>query len=285
MDDNLSHAGNNEVVLRELAIRLSTYPGDQRDRDPQLLVGQLPSDLPFDVPLPEGSLILGSLLRNAQQAEIVFDTTLPPGGVLDFYKERLLAAGWYEPTATLGPSEGGFVHTGFPGGATSLLFCQSTRGPSLTVNAFKGKAGRTDVRLTVDRSPLSSPCAQRSRSHRRMAEHDLIPPLLPPLGARQMGGGGSWSDDRVTSSASLETDEEIPILTLSAHYATLFEQAGWTRLEEGDSGPVAWHIWSFDEENEPWRGLFFVLKVPGMERAYYLYVKANWANSGETGMW
>ena len=101
---------------------------------------------------------------------------------------------------------------------------------------------------------------------------DLIPPLFAPQGARQQGGGGGG--DQWHSSATLETDADLPELAI--HYNSLLARGGWTLTGEGQAGPLAWSTWTFqDEEKEPWSGLFFILKVPGKERKFTLNIQIN----------
>jgi hypothetical protein len=108
---------------------------------------------------------------------------------------------------------------------------------------------------------------------------EFLPRLQPPTGAAQMGGGGGGGGDSYYSSATLETDADLT--TLTTHYSSQLEQAGWTRTDADQCGPVAWHTWTFqDEDGEPWRALFFMLKVPETEGQYFLYIKTDWANKG-----
>jgi hypothetical protein len=280
MEENTAPAGDNEALLQELVLRLLTHPADPRTQNPRLLVGQLPDALPVELPLPAESRLFGSLQRSASHAEVIFDTPLPEQEVLAFYRERLPAAGWQEDESFPGMRQGGFVHTRLGIGALSQWY-QGTRGPTLHVQAFSGQGGRTDVRLNLDLSGRNSP-AQRARMHRRhMMGHDFLPPLLAPAGATQMGGGGGGGGESYYSSATLETTADLT--TLIAHYAGQLEQAGWTRTDEGQSGPLAWHAWTFqDEDGEPWRAVFFMLKMPGTEDQYSLYMRADWANKGGT---
>src|ERR1700680_1295181 len=113
MSDNTPGAG--EDLLRELALRLSTFPGDPRNDNPQLLVGQLPDNLAIPVPLPEKSLVLGTLIRGPEQIDIVLKSELSPDEVLSFYKERMAASGWNALDDMARPMHGGFVHAGFSG--------------------------------------------------------------------------------------------------------------------------------------------------------------------------
>ncbi len=281
MNEIPSNPSNNEALLQELALRLLTSPWDPHMHEPQLLVGQIPVGLPVDLPLPQDNHVLGSLLRSSEQAEILLDTPLPPERVIDFYREQMQVVGWYEPSSAQEQQEGGFTHTGLPSTGAGALFCQGARGPSLSITTLQGKRGLTDVRLTFNMSRRNSPCTQRSSRWRdgQLAQN-LIPPLKPPTGAQQMGGGGGSSQDRADTSATLETATALPILELAAHYAVQLEKAGWTRTDDGHSGPLAWHAWRFqDDENEPWQGLFFVMKLLGTERRYFLYIEIHMSDA------
>jgi len=272
--------GTNEALLHELVLRLSVFPGDPRASNPQLLVGQLPGNL--DIPLPEGSRVLGCLIRSQEIVSIVLDSTLSPEAVLQFYKDRLTTAGWKEQ-GMLRPPHGGFVHSGLRGLENRIVFCKGERGPAFTVNAFEGGNGATDVRIEVNSSSEFSPCAQQNRMQRRMMHHtiqNLIPPLVPPKGAKQFSGGGGGGMDSWHSSATLVADIELP--ELATHYTTQLAKGGWKLTGEGHDGPIAWSTWTFsDEQGEPWRGLFFILKVPGKEQSYILEARINWEKSGE----
>src|SRR5579864_7214075 len=139
----------NESLIYELALRLATYPGDPRVDDPQLLVGQLPPNLSIEIPMPEGSRLLGSLLRSQENIDIVLDCALSPDEVMQFYKERLKATGWNE-LETMRPPHGGFVHSGFPMLRNHIVFCGGTQGPAFSVDAYDGKHARTNVRIDLN---------------------------------------------------------------------------------------------------------------------------------------
>jgi hypothetical protein len=283
MDTNPSNPASRETLLEALALRLAISPFDPRAQNPQLVVGQLPDNLPFEVPIPEGSRVIGSLARSAAHLTIVLDVPLPAEEALAFYKERLQVAGWAEPEQPMGMMRaGGFVHSSILAQHLNVFFCKGPRGPSLHFIALREQAGFTDVRLDLNLDERESPCGQAARMHRERRMHGmgferLIPPLVPPAGARQMGGGGGGGSDSWYSAATLEADADLA--ALSAHYASLLEQGGWTRTDEGNAGPAAWHTWTFqDEDKEPWYGVFFMLKLPGKEHEYFLYIRIELAD-------
>jgi hypothetical protein len=289
VDTNLSNPESYVAMLQELALRLTTSPFDQRTQQPQLFVGQLPGNLPFELPIPAGSRIVGSLARGPEHIDMVLDVPLAPEQALAFYKEQMQAAGWGEPEQPMGPMmrAGGFVHTHLSAFSNNALFCKGSRGPALRFMAWAGQAGVTDVRLSLNLDEQNSPCGESARTRRQQHMHamgleSLIPPLTPPAGTQQRGGGGGGGGDSWYSTATLEADGDLA--TLAAHYADQLEKAGWTRTDGGQSGPGAWHTWTFqDEDQEPWQGMFFMLKTPGREREYFLYIKIDLANKRNPG--
>jgi hypothetical protein len=43
-------------LLEKLALRLLIYPGDTRVNQPRLFLGQIPANLPLEIPVPECGL-------------------------------------------------------------------------------------------------------------------------------------------------------------------------------------------------------------------------------------
>lgn len=273
-----SHSENNEALLRELVLRFATFLGDPRMRDPQLLVGQVPADLPFSFALPEGSQVLGSLIRSVTNTEIALDTPLSPEQAIDFYQDHLHASGWYEQGQLPGYVHRGFVPAGR--GGTRIVLQQEVNGPSVQITAQPGRGSLTDVRVIVTRNNPPSPRRTPQRIRQRPMEESLIPRLVAPAGAKLQGGGSSSGPTSAQTSAMLRTD--LTPSAIAAHYATQLEQAGWTRTGNGSSGPSAWHTWALqDEMQEPWLGRFFLLQMPDKPQEYYLYIQISWANDNQ----
>lgn len=276
-------SGNQEVTQDELVRRLLTQPMLPGEQEVQLLPGRLPDMLPLELPLPEGSRVVGSVARSPEVADIVLDVPLAPEQVVAFYQERLAALGRQQPEEMAGHRPGGFAPSDLrmPHHAH---FARSAGPGSLNFSVWTGKNGVADVRLHVDmHTENPSPARQRRLRQQRMhGAHNLLPWIEAPAGARQMGGGGSGGEDSYYSQATVET--EMDLAALAAHYAAQLEKGDWTRTGEGQSGPLAWHTWTFqDADQEPWEGLFSLLKVPGKERKHLLTLYVEWANKPEPG--
>lgn len=274
-------SGGAESALRALALRLlgppERYPDAPAPDEVRLFVGELPPGLTVELPLPDGAHLLGSLVRGSQGVSVVLDADLPPEQVLAAYRERLLPAGWSEPGESV--AHGGFAFAWGPaasaGGSAHALFCRSARGPALRVHATTGgDAAPTDVRLELQTDARHSPCAPRNRRFGSPVG-DVLPPLAAPSGARQRGGGAGGSPDNMYASASLETESDPA--ALATHYAGQLERGGWSPADAGTDGLSAWSTWRFQNEGEPWRGLFYIFRRPDAPDQYRLHVEAEWA--------
>lgn len=262
--------------LEKLALGLLVYPGDPRASKPRLFLGKIPENLPIEVPVPEQSRVVGTLARSETQVEIVLESDLTPEEVFSFYRVQLTSLGWHEPEG-MWPHPGGFLHSDF-GPHMNITFCQGSGGAGLTLNILQLESRSTDVRLNLSLDREMNPCAQQAMMGRQMHHHgmyEIIPPLAPPRGAQQRGGGGGSGPDEAHTTATLKTN--LALDALAKHYADQLSQAGWTQTDAGASGPLGWHTWQFtSEDQEPWSGLFFILKTPEKPDDYFLYVRAAW---------
>ncbi|HLZ70331.1 MAG TPA: hypothetical protein VKV26_10535 [Dehalococcoidia bacterium] len=249
-------APEDPALLRELAERelspppLPGAPAGQA----QLLPGSLPDDLPLHLPLPEGSRLIGSVVRPAPAGGKTFDVVLDaadaPAGVLDFYRQALGELGW-TPAPVQGPPMGGFV----PFVSRSQTYCQGASGPALNLNAFAREGQPTDVRINIFTS-APGPCGFSVVAPPLPPGAALLPSLTPPsnvavqlYGGR--GGPGFWSSDAAVA------DTQVSVTDLHAAYAGQLSAAGWSMIDCGSEGPLAWSRWSVPTEGG-WQGFLYV---------------------------
>jgi len=246
----IASAGS-EAAVRTLAHRLLARrsAGAPAPEEVQILVAQLPEDLPIEIPLPDGARIIGSLVRGGEGTEIVLDATQTVAQVLDFYRETLTAEGWI---AFAYPTEGGFV----PGiGRTGLTFCSGANNVVLWVGAFEAGDGPADVRLDLRTEPTLASCTKDA-----VAPKHPIPLLEDPPGARQTTAGFGGSTDSYNAEVELKT--ELDSVTVEVHYSHQLKAAGWLRRDGGQSGPLAWSTWHYqDEGGQKWQGLLLVIAL------------------------
>ncbi len=227
------HGGEQNLSrLKDLAERLLDH-GHHADTDsgqPRLFLGELPRDLPAEIPVPEGMVLLGGLLhrvspwRDELEAQVVLEAEVGPEGVYEAFRGHLAGSGWVEkrwPSA----ERGGFVSDGpVP---RFLVFCLSPRGPALTVGAYRrGGAGTTEVRLSLEGPRRHSPCSEDHDRH-RYEGRSVVPALFPPEGVAQIWGGGGGGSDSEENRAHLRTG--MSPAAIVDHYSAQLEGAGWSR--------------------------------------------------------
>jgi len=268
MSERQTPGGENE--LEQLFLRLLSYPGDPRV---SLFVGRLPEHFPLTIPTPENGHVLGTLVRSDDTIEIVLESDLAQNEVETFYRTQFTGQGWNE-LEEFSRRPGGFTHSRM-GAFHRAVFCQGERGASVTLNTTRTASGVTDIRLHVNLSREGNPCHQQRRQrHMPHMHHEMVPTLMPPEDAEQRSGSSGGSDNEWHSNATLKTDLGLP--ALAQHYAAQLSQSGWAKTDEGVSGPVAWHAWKFSDENQqPWSGLFFILKRQDKPREHTLYIRVG----------
>ena len=277
--DNDPYGGERNVSrLKDLADRLRDYNYHvEVDSDkPQLFLGELPTDLPAEIPVPEDMVLLGGLRRvrpwwGETDAQVILEAETEPEGVYAAFREHLAGSEWSEKRWPL-LERGGFVSTGSR--TRSLTFCLSPRGPSLSVSAYRRRgAGTTEVRLRLDGSRRrDSPCSEDYHRH-EYHDRSVIPALFPLEGVVQISGGGGSSSSSEENRAHLRTG--MSPATLVGHYSAQLEEAGWSRAGGGEEGPTAWGGWTFEEDGEGWVGTLVAMSPPGPSEVRFVQVSAS----------
>ena len=275
-DEPSSDAWDEQLVPLSTIERLLSpefEPGSAGNRRPSFFIGRLPEDMSVEIPIPDGTSIVGSRPLGdgpRSEVEVVLDADMTAEQVREAYRCLMTEADWSESDRHRGPLGSGFVSSAPP---DVLLFCKGERGPALFVRAREQKDAPTDVRLSLITDERRSPCSPKGPEHHGLFE-SILPALEPPPGTlflpRSAGGG----DDDVESTAILETD--LDLADIGAHYVAQLRSAGWTLTGKGQEGPQAWSAWSFsDEENRPWIGLLVALRLPEPPRQHFLQIHAR----------
>jgi len=244
-----------EPTTEELAIRLLQfdYFGSPELIQAELLPGKLPEEMPVDLPIPNGTRIVGSEILEDIGIKLVMDVTMTPEEVLDFYRDVLVSQNWTETDIT-------GMERGFIGGSVSTIFCKRARDPSVTVSAYPLENG-TDLRLDIITDPSESPCSMADQ----FDWMEPMPKLAAPKDAvisnqNYMGGCGN----QVAVSAEIKT--KLNSSALAAHYADQLKAANWTAVSSDECGSASWSTWSFeDEDGISWDGFLIALDLAGSE--------------------
>ena len=272
------------ALLRELAERLlgagtpsppppSPTGGTLRA---QLFPGALPPALPLDLPLPPGSRLVGSAVApslaggpdvtRAETIEVVLDAPGAPNEIVAFYEGALAERGWTAASGQ-GPEPGGFQPER-PGGfqpsaiPATVFFCPGAAGGWLALVVTPAPGGLSDVRVHLE-TGFPGPCGGPGGPMRLPPGAELLPPLGAPPGVSVLPGGMGGGSGLWTSVAVALTGRSAA--ELEAHYARQLAATGWTRLDGGVAGPLAWSTWAVPGEGE-WQGFLSVREGPGPNR-------------------
>ena len=246
--------GGDEAALREFISRIfSPVYGGQTVGNPRVLIGELPNDLPYEIPLPDDTRVIGSMdVSEASSTFVLLDSGLSPAEVIQFYEETLPESGWQA-------SDQGNQGVGFtvPAATTGMVFC-NTDNYSLTVTVLElGES--TDVRIQM--SQYSGQCSP-STGMNTSEDANLLPTLEAPAGTIIRSGGSIGGiTGGLGLSASLESD--LSVEALAVHYNDQLEAQDWTLVRKGSTEGAAWSNWTFSDDNgNGWAGTLMVLETP-----------------------
>lgn len=149
--------GGDEEALREFIGRFlrPIYGQPNEGVNHAILIGELPEELPVDVPLIEDAQVIGSMVQEEPfDAQIILETSQSLDEVFDFYDSSLTEAGWHEINQTYQSS--GFVPPSPE--RTQLNFCDDANN-YVSVIAIPLTEDSLDVRLQVQTPMRYNQCS------------------------------------------------------------------------------------------------------------------------------
>jgi hypothetical protein len=219
-----------------------------------LVPGEFPKELGIDLPLPEDSQVIGSIVFYRQDgsfsnAQTVLDSSLTAEASFAFFKGAFEAKGW-----SVYPD---YQATGFVAEQTNRggMVCPPDSSVYVFLNAahFKGKP--TDVRLSINPDTENGICANPAYTTTHFEGQSPLPLLLAPEGSEFSWHSSLQLELEASSTAILKTSlsrEEV-----LAHYAGQLGAANWERVN--DSG----ERWQRTDANEvEWEGVLNVEALP-----------------------
>src|SRR5262249_30793020 len=198
--------GGDEASLRKMAAALGGGPG-YGNQKVTVYVAALPDSLPFDLPLPDQTQIIGSVDRGALGGvDIMLDVPSMPDAVSDFYSKALVTPDWSNVAQNMGT--GGFVSQL----STSSQYCYANGKASLSIVAqAQGADSKTsDTHIYVYGADNTSLCQGGvTEGGYKFADdpYSLLPQLTTPDGVEIVpnyaggGGGGGPSGLRAASTS------------------------------------------------------------------------------------
>lgn len=270
-----TQSGTADSAFRKLIERLFLRP--RHGPEPLVFPGALPPE--WDIPLPQGAVIVGSIVPDEFQAEVVLDL---PGDMEESVvtvEQALTKLGWSPRQDAAGMRPGGFVSAGMP--RAVRLLCDQQRRRSVRVIANSGGDSLADVHLHLNSDPdnFARTCEGDGWIHRDPGP--AFPALSPPPGMSHRGGGGGGGGASSHTHTTLRG--ALPVDTIERHYREQLADAGWRLSEHAASGPWAWSTWDFsDERGDACTGLLTVTEPSGQANVRHVTLLAL-ADRGGSG--
>jgi hypothetical protein len=253
--------GGDEETLRAFILRyvVGTAPG----QDVNITIGELPTDLPFTLPIPSTTILYGNVARmgqggSANYYDVAFDTTETPQAVVDFYKQAFTDPDWLLTNESVVPP------SAFSGQTNAYSsFCYQQGAATLNVNAYNEGRGITNVNVVMQVpgdiymcSPSQAPVNDPIMS--------LIPSLALPEGVTvqsNMGGGLSYyTPNGRSNSVGAILQSERSLTDIANDYNAQLAAVGWQQVFTENSEHTALSNWTLtDETGKTWHGSLLIL--------------------------
>jgi hypothetical protein len=255
--------GGDEESLREFIRQWMNpiYP-DGTSQNTTVYIGSLPDDIPYDLPTPEDSRVVGSITGSWVDYMLIFDTSVASESVQEFYAQSLAGKGWKEAPTMQG---GGFTSQS----DLYKAYCYEENKAFLSVETPSISAEKTSIRLNLDTSPDSYACnpdASYGASYM-----NTIPALSAPQGVAVQGTGAGSSDRDANVTATLKGD--LAAAEVADFYNEQLSAAGWEMQNESQGEGAAWSNWTFrDEQGTDWFGALMVIETSAESDTLFAFV-------------
>lgn len=266
--------GGDDATLREF---LLTYIGSHSDGT-IVNIDSVPADLPFEVPFPAGTDILGSITRFQQPTvsdqrfiEVYTSTAGQPNEIADFYLNTLTAPTWVN-TDNQVTVPGGFNNYS----SLYSTYCYNNGEASLAVSAY-GSPIENDIRLNVTvYLPGDAFQCQDMARQQFIDPVTLIPSFVPVDGVTirtDVGGPMVYGPQMGGTSARLTTD--IALNVVFEAYSNQLQAAGWQSISNEVNTQSAVSNWTFTHEGDTWNGTFSMYRTGSDATSYTAIVSVE----------
>lgn len=246
--------GGDEEQVRALLSRMFSvemFSMSASETQPAIYVAAPPDELPFDVPLPEGTVVIGAMVDvyMANNGQLYLDVPGTMQEIEAFFAQAMQDAG-FSPAQM--QRSAGFTSGSF----NNRAYCSADN--QLLINLLIGEAregGLAPVNLGWQEAYPGS-CEADPRMMGGIPA--VLPTLQMPSGARVTtagyGGGGDQAQSTATIVTSLSAGE------IAEAVAEQLTAEGWTQLGSETGDILAVSVWTITDENaRAWRGFLAII--------------------------
>lgn len=255
--------GGDEEALREFIRQwaVPAYP-DGNSQGVTVYIGSTPNDIPYDLPTPKDSRIIGSITGTWVDYMLIFDSNLTAESIHTFYEESLIDEGWIEAPTMQG---GGFTDQS----SAYQWYCYGENEAVLGVETPSAPNEKSSIRLTLDISPDPHMCS--ADPNYGSTHISVIPALRAPKGVAVQGTGAGSSDRDAQVTANLKGD--LSAAEVVDFYNEQLLAAGWEMQNAAEGEGAAWSQWTFqDEQGNSWIGALMVMEASAENNTLFAYV-------------
>lgn len=226
-------------------------------------IGELPSNLPIEAPLPPEAVVVGSVTTDQGAEQTYWNILLSSPQSADeleaFYAGAFSGEAWGQP--------GGYQSSGFVANEPrTMAFCHLESGLLVNLSLSEMAEGGAGINLSIMDIPQAPACGEQQQPYHDEAS-GLLPALTAPPGIRQQnsggGSGGSSGPGGIVSAYRTATlSGNLSAAEIGDHYNGQLQGNGWTLASSGGEGDAAWSTWTFlDDEGKEWIGNLFILRT------------------------
>jgi hypothetical protein len=248
--------GGDEDSLREFMEWYLASPGSTGTT--RAFIGSLPDNLSFDVPMPDGARVIGSVASDQQfsYTQILLEIEGSQEDIQAFYTEAFSGEDRTQPQMG---QQGGFVS----GMGPQLSYCNTSADAALNITMAQKEQGLVGVTLMVQKGLQYSACASQVMGDPHGDASMMIPLLSAPQGSQQMqqGGGGGSGTGFIDAHQSAAVITDLTPAELADHYNEQIHAAGWTQVTKGGDDNTVWSTWTLtDDEGKDWTARLIIFR-------------------------
>lgn len=266
--------GGDETSLRAMASVLAGG-GPGSNEKVTVYVGILPPDMPFELPLPEDAILIGSIDRGELGGtDVILEVPQPAASITQFYVDTLTDDPWTLLDSM--PGATGFVNQE----STMRQFCYGDDEAALMVNAAETGDNTSDAHLYVFAPAQGYLCHPLTEANLPPSDdpYALLPQLKTPEGVTLVpnfsaGGGGSGQPGYRSASNGAMLQSDLEIAAIAEAYNQQLKAAGWKQIESESGENMAFSGWMVTSpKGAELSGTFSLAANPLVEGQYMAFV-------------
>ncbi len=253
--ETVTIVGGNEETLRQFLRQYFVQPfASNNETNTTLYIGALPDDLPFNLELPDGMTVAGSVVTTGEfpSTQLILAAQQNAVENVNVLREQLLDQGYTRPTQS-----GNEIFQSQSNEYAPL--CSPDDRFMVMLNGVTMEDGAGTLHIYLNNvEPFGSPCTMEATQSSSNPFEAIAPTLTAPANISVYSSGAGSSGD--SFEASISFTGETTIAALSEHYEAQLQAAGWQQSGAGQTEDVAWSGWTITEGDQQYAATFYIVR-------------------------